>query len=85
MLDFDQPVVWNDTLVNDFYFDGEKDKVVSGSVEGNKLILKLTGPLAAKTITYLDSRAWSPTRLLRGANGIAALTFCEVPMREAKK
>ena len=44
------------------------------------MTLKLAAPSAAKTITYLDSSAWSQKTLLRGENGIAALTFCEVPL-----
>jgi len=34
----------------------------------------------AQRLTYLDSSAWSQSNLLRGENGIAALTFCEVPI-----
>jgi hypothetical protein len=34
--------------------------------------------------SYLDSKSWSQDRLLDGANGIAALTFCEVPISPAK-
>ena len=30
-LEFDQPVVWKDTLAGQFYLDGAKDQVVSGS------------------------------------------------------
>ena len=33
-------------------------------------------------VTYLDERAWSQDRLLVGKNGIAALTFCNVPVSE---
>ena len=40
-LEFDQPVVWADTLAGQFYLDGEKGKVASGSVSGNVLTLKL--------------------------------------------
>ena len=80
-LEFDQPVVWNDTLAGEFYFDGEKDKVASGSVSGNVLTLKLREASAASTITYLKEVAWKQDTLLMGANGIAALTFCEVPIR----
>jgi hypothetical protein len=81
VLEFDQPVKWDDALVKQFYLDGETGNVASGSVSGNVLTLKLTSPAKAKTITYLDSKAWSQATLLRGANGIAALTFCEVPLR----
>jgi hypothetical protein len=79
-VEFDQPVVWTDALAGQFYLDGEKDKVASGSVSGNMLTLKLKEASAAKTITYLKEVAWSQDTLLYGANGIAALTFCEVPL-----
>ena len=79
-LEFDQPVVWTDALAGQFYLDGEKDKVASGSVAGNVLTLKLKEPLAAKQITYLKEVAWNQDTLLLGANGLAALTFCEVPI-----
>ena len=80
-LEFDQPVVWTDTLAGQFYLDGEKDKVASGSVTGNVLTLKLKEPFAAQKITYLKETAWSQETLLLGANGLAALTFCEVPLQ----
>jgi hypothetical protein len=79
-LEFDQPVVWNDTLAGQFYLDGEKGKVVSGSVIGNVLTLKLKEASTATKITYLKEVAWSQDRLLNGANGLAALTFCNVPI-----
>ena len=79
-LEFDQPVVWNDALASQFYLDGEKDKAASGSVAGNVLTLKLKGPTTAKAITYLKEVSWNQDTLLLGANGIAALTFCEVPV-----
>ena len=80
-LEFDQPVVWADGLVSQFYLDGEKDKVASGSVAGNVLTLKLKEPSAATRITYLKEAAWNQDNLLNGANGIAALTFCNVPLQ----
>ena len=80
-LEFDQPVVWADSLVSQFYLDGEKDKVASGSVAGNVLTLKLKEPTAATKITYLKEIAWNQDNLLNGANGIAALTFCNVPLQ----
>jgi hypothetical protein len=57
--------------------DGQQGKVASGAAAGNVVKLKLTTPLAAPTVSYLDSASWSPDRLLRGQNGIAALTFRE--------
>ena len=83
-LEFDQPVVWADTLAGQFYLDGEKGKVASGSITGNVLTLKLTQPSAAKQITYLKEIAWNQDTLLLGANGLAALTFCEVPISASK-
>jgi hypothetical protein len=80
VLEFDQPVRWDAALAGEFTLDGEKGKVASGAAAGNRLTLKLSAPSAARHITYLDSRAWSQARLLRGANGLAALTFCEVPI-----
>jgi hypothetical protein len=58
--------------------------VASGSAKGAVVTLKLRAPSEAKTLTYIDSATWSQDRLLRGANGIAALTFCDVPIRRTK-
>ena len=83
-LEFDQPVVWADALAGQFYLDGEKDKVASGSVAGNVLTLKLKEASAATKLTYLKEIAWNQDTLLNGANGLAALTFCNVPVQPAK-
>ena len=85
VLEFDQPVKWDNALVGQFYLDGAKGQVASGSVAGNTLTLKLAAPTTAKTVTYLDSAAWSQKTLLKGENGLAALTFCEVPIASAGK
>jgi hypothetical protein len=77
-LEFDQPVKWDDKLLSEFYPDGVKGTVASGSASGAVVTLKLKAPSNAKTLTYLDSANWSQERLLRGENGLAALTFCEV-------
>jgi hypothetical protein len=79
-LEFDQPVAWFDALSSQFYLDSEAGKVASGRVTGNVLKLKLTAPATAKTITYLTDRKWDSKTLLYGKNGLAALTFCEVPL-----
>ena len=81
-LEFDLPVVWADALAGQFYLDGEKDKVASGSVTGNVLTLKLKTASVAKKITYLKEIAWSQDTLLHGANNLAALTFCNVPLAD---
>ena len=83
-LEFDQPVVWTDTLAGQFYLDGAKDKIASGSVTGNVLTLKLKEPSAATKITYLKEVAWNQDTLLNGANGLAALTFCNVEISSMK-
>jgi hypothetical protein len=84
-LEFDQPVVWNDSLINEFCLDGAKEKIASGSVSGNVLTLKLKEASTARKITYLKEMSWSQERLLIGKNGIAALTFCEVPIADARE
>jgi hypothetical protein len=58
--------------------------VASGSVAANVVTLKLTAASAAQRLTYLDSKSWSQDKLLRGENGLAALTFCEVPILPGK-
>ena len=80
VLEFDQPVEWRDELAGEIYLDGEKGLVTGGTVEGNKVRLKLKAGTTAKTVTYLKEKSWDQMRLLRGKNGIAALTFCEVPL-----
>ncbi len=79
-LEFDQPVEWKDSLASQFYLDGVKGNVVSGSVAGKVVTLRLATAAAAERITYLDCRAWSQNNILYGENGIAALTFCGVPI-----
>jgi hypothetical protein len=79
-LEFDQPVIWMDSLTSQIYLDGEKDKVASGKVTGNVLTLKLKAPATAQRITYLQESSWSQNELIFGTNGIAALTFCDVPL-----
>jgi hypothetical protein len=84
LLEFDQPIGWDPALVSEFWLDGIQGRVASGITEGHRLILTLREPSQARTLTYLNSASWNPKRLLRGINGIAALTFCEVPLTPAK-
>jgi len=83
-LEFDQPMAWKDALVNQFHLEGQKGGVASGAVSGNVITLKLKGPSAAQRLTYLDSASWNVDNLLYGENGIAALTFCAVPILPSK-
>lgn len=77
-LEFDQPVLWHDNLTSEFYLDDQPAEAASGRAVGDVIFLKLKNASTAKQITYLKERDWSQERLLRGANGIAALTFCDV-------
>lgn len=80
VMEFDQPVKWDNMLASQFSLDGEKGKIAEGTGAESVVRLKLTAPVTAKTLTYLDSAAWKQDLLLRGENGLAALTFCEVPI-----
>lgn len=81
-LTFDQPVTWAAPLATQFHLDGQPAiRVLDGEARGSRLLLQLSAAPAAGTLTYLDSRSWNPTNLLRGVNGQAALTFCGVPIR----
>jgi hypothetical protein len=80
ILRFDQPVIWNDNLRSQFYLDGKAGLVKSGYVSGNEIHLQLNEPVNAQKINYLDSKSWTQENILWGENGIAALTFWEVPI-----
>ena len=69
---------WDPGLVTEFYPDGMPGMIESGSLWGNKIILKLKDRSNAATISYLDGKKWDPDNVLYGRNGIAALTFCNV-------
>ena len=75
-------MMWKDAMKNEIYLDGVKAAVRAGSVSGNVITLNLGAPSDAKVIGYISGRDWDgkPTNLIYGANGIAALTFCDVPI-----
>jgi len=80
-LEFDQPVVWDDDLrAIQFYLDDSNEAVVHGEVAGNVLTLTLNKPATFKRITYLKEMSWQQDLILTGQNGIAVLTFCNVPI-----
>ncbi len=83
-LEFDQPVIWMDSLASQFYLDDAKDLIDKGTVSGNVITLQLKNPANASKITYLKELNWNQNDLLFGKNGIAALTFCDVPIALAK-
>jgi hypothetical protein len=80
LLEFDQPMLWSDTLAKEFRLDGKPGQVERGGAEGRLVRLQLTAASDARRISYLDSAAWNPDNLLVGENGLAALTFWEVPI-----
>jgi hypothetical protein len=89
VLEFGQPMAWNSGSKGFFYLDylspanpGAAGKVASGSATGNVIKLQLTGPSTNTTITYVVGTTWgsAQSNLLAGSNGIAALTFCSVPI-----
>lgn len=85
ILEFDQPVVWTDKVARELYLDGVKAQIDAGIASGNTLVLALKEPSAARTVTYLKDASWNQENVLRGANGIAALTFCDVPILEEQR
>lgn len=83
-LEFDQPMAWTDGLEKDLWVGLRGGpRVVGGKAEGHRVRLRLEGPTTDRTISYLEGRSWKPGRVLRGANGIAALTFCDVAVADA--
>ena len=83
-LEFDQPVRWDAALASQFFLDGAKVEFASSSADGATVTLALAAPTAARAISYIDGDRWSQKTILRGENGIAALTFCEVPIEPAR-
>ncbi len=85
-LEFDQPVVWSDSLGGQFYLDGAAGAVVIGlglrKCGHAQVEIALDGERA---ITYLKETNWIQDKLLIGVNGIAALTFCNVPIDTTAK
>lgn len=81
ILEFDQPVTWMDGLASQFYLDGVVEKNQSGSASGSTVTILLKEPTRARTVSYLKEMRWNPEKLLRAANGIAALSFSDVVIK----
>ena len=81
-LEFGQPIVWNSAATVNFFLDRVGSLVTSGSASGNVIKLQLSGRSTAQTIDYVEDAIWNgnSASLLRGSNGIAALTFADVPI-----
>jgi hypothetical protein len=81
-LEFDQPIVWDDAKIPPLYLDAVAAPIQTGKVAGNVLTLELKTPSTANSISYLYGKKWDgkQANLIYGANKIAALTFCDVPI-----
>ena len=82
---FDQNVKWDEGIAERFYFDDGSTELTAVGGTGRTITLKLTGPSTAKNLTYVRGGKWKQDdAIIWGANSIAALTFCEVPIRLPK-
>jgi hypothetical protein len=80
-LEFDQNIGL-DAAAGRYYLDGLAGMVSTVSHSGKVVKLTLTSASNAKAITYLKGIGWDgiQANLLYGSNGIAALTFADVPI-----
>jgi len=84
-LEFDQKMRDAKGVEDQIYMDGIAGKVISARTNKELVILELSEPSDAQQITYVKGDFWNIEKtLLKGENGIAALTFCEVPILPAK-
>ena len=83
-LEFDQPVAWHDRLANQFYLDGQDGEVASGRASGSVLVLKLRARRPPRRSRISRKGHGARRTCFIGTNGIAALTFCDVPLAPAK-
>ena len=84
VLDFGQKMVWRAEQGKYLRLDGAAAEIIAGAAEGHCLRLRLKAPTEAKVLGYLAGKDWdgTPQGLIEGANGIAALTFCDVAIGE---
>ena len=82
---FDQNVKWDDEVALRFYLDDLSTDLIAIGGTGRIITLKLARPSAAKHLSYVRGGKWRQEQaIIWGSNGIAALTFCEVPIRLPK-
>ena len=80
-LTFDQAVKWDDEVARQFYLDDDSAELNAIGGAGRIITLKLSGPSAAKNLSYIRGGKWRQEEtVIWGSNDIAALTFCEVPI-----
>ena len=83
---FDQNVKWDDEVALRFYLDDGSAELISVGGTGRIITLKLAGPSSAKNLSYVRGGKWRQEQaIIWGLNDIAALTFCEVPIRLPKE
>ena len=81
-LGFDQDVTWDDEVALRFRLDDDSAELNSIGGTGKIITLKLAKPSTAKNLSYVRGGKWrQEDAIIWGSNGIAALTFCEVPIR----
>lgn len=81
VLTFDQKMAWNDSSKDLFYCGMKSLKILSGKALGNTITLQLATPPSKSKLTYVFGNHWNERKNpLRGANGIAALSFCDAPL-----
>ena len=75
-------MAWNSAATANFYLDRISGRVTSGSASGKVIKLQVTGATTNQTIDYVVDQFWdgSSANLIKGSNGIAALTFYAVPI-----
>ena len=82
---FDQDVTWDDEVALRFRLDDDSAELNSIGGTGKIITLKLAKPSTAKNLSYVRGGKWrQEDAIIWGSNGIAALTFCEVPIRLPK-
>ena len=83
---FDQDVKWDEKILERFYFNEPSAEVIAVGGSGRRITLKLASPCTATNLSYVRGGKWRQEEaIIWGANNIAALTFCEVPIQPEKK
>ncbi len=86
ILIFDQDVRWDDEVALRFHLDDDSAELNSIEGAGKIITLKLANPSTSKNLSYIRGGKWrQEDAIIWGSNGIAALTFCEVPIRSPKE
>jgi len=79
---FDQEVKWEEEIAERFYLDDSSSEVTAVGGSGKIITLQLSGPSTAKNLSYVRGGKWRQEQaVIWGANDLAALTFCEVPIQ----